>query len=70
MRKETEIWWKQANKDMGSAKRIMELGEYYVSAFLSQQAVEKALKALLIESTGNFPRIHDVVEQGLKRLPG
>lgn len=62
MRKETENWWKQAFKDMESAKRIMELGEYHVSAFLSQQAVEKALKALLIEATGNFPRIHDVVE--------
>ena len=37
-------------------------GEYHVCAFLSQQAVEKALKALLIDRTGNFPRIHDVVE--------
>ncbi len=62
MRKETENWWKQAKRDLGSAKRIMELGEYHVCAFLSQQAVEKALKALLIETTGNFPRIHDVVE--------
>ncbi|MDD1745251.1 MAG: HEPN domain-containing protein [Candidatus Methanoperedens sp.] len=62
MRKETENWWKQANRDLGSAKRIMELGEYHVCAFLSQQAVEKALKALLIDRTGNFPRIHDVVE--------
>ncbi len=62
MRKETENWWKQANRDMESAKRIMELGEYHVCAFLSQQAVEKGLKALLIETTGNFPRIHDVVE--------
>lgn len=62
MRKETENWWKLANRDLGSAKRIMELGEYHVCAFLSQQAVEKALKALLIDRTGNFPRIHDVVE--------
>lgn len=62
MRKETENWWKQADKDLESAKRIMELGEHQVSAFLSQQAVEKALKALLIETTGNFPRIHDIVE--------
>ena len=62
MKKETENWWKQANRDFESAKRIMELGEYYVCAFLFQQAVEKALKALLIDRTGNFPRIHDVVE--------
>jgi HEPN domain-containing protein len=39
MRKETEKWWKQANRDLVSAKRIMELGEYHVCAFLSQQAV-------------------------------
>lgn len=62
MKKETENWWKQANRDLESAKKIMELGEYHVCAFLSQQAVEKALKALLIDRTGNFPRIHDVVE--------
>ena len=62
MRKETENWWKQANRDLGGAKKIMELGEYHVCAFLSQQAVEKGLKALLIDRTGNFPRIHDVVE--------
>lgn len=62
MRKESEKWWNQAHKDLESAKRIMELGEYHVSAFLSQQAVEKALKALLIESTSAFPRIHDIVE--------
>lgn len=62
MKKETENWWKQANRDLESARRIMELGEYHVCAFLSQQAVEKAFKALLIEVTGNFPRIHDVVE--------
>lgn len=62
MREETENWWKQANRDFRSAKRIMELGEYYVNAFLSQQAVEKALKALLIDRTGNFPRIHDIAE--------
>ncbi|ATZ61000.2 MAG: hypothetical protein DDT33_01409 [Firmicutes bacterium] len=62
MRKETENWWKQAVKDMESAEKIMELGEYYVSAFLSQQAVEKALKALMIQQIGSFPRIHDVVE--------
>jgi len=62
VRKETKNWWKQANRDMESAKKIMELGEYHVSAFLSQQAVEKALKALLIETNSSFPRIHDVAE--------
>jgi HEPN domain-containing protein len=62
MRKEVENWWKQALRDMGSAERIMGLDDYYVSAFLCQQAVEKALKALLIQETGKFPRIHDTAE--------
>jgi len=66
MREESENWWKQAVKDMESAERIMGPGDYYVSAFLSQQAVEKALKALLIQETGNFPRIHNIVELSRK----
>lgn len=62
MKEESENWWKQAKKDFDSAEKIMKIEKYYVSAFLSQQAVEKALKALLIQRTGAFPRIHDVVE--------
>ena len=57
MREEISNWWNQALRDMESAERIMEIGDYYVSAFLSQQAVEKAFKALLIQQTDNFPRI-------------
>jgi len=61
MREEAKNWWQQAGKDLESAVRIVEI-DHHVSAFLSQQAVEKALKALLIQRTGRFPRIHDVAE--------
>ncbi len=42
------LWLKQALADLDAAKKNFEIGIYYVSAFLSQQAVEKALKALFI----------------------
>lgn len=40
-----EVWWKQAKRDLKSAKNSLNSKDYYVSALLSQQAVEKALKA-------------------------
>jgi len=56
MREEVSNWWKQALKDLKSASKNLEIKEYYVAAFLSQQAAEKALKALYIhklkESSG------------------
>ena len=32
------------------------------ATFFCQQAVEKALKALLIKKTGKFPKIHDLTK--------
>ncbi|MGB9937848.1 MAG: HEPN domain-containing protein [Methanobacterium sp.] len=56
MREEVSNWWKQAQKDLESASKNLEIKEYYITAFLSQQATEKALKALYIhklkESSG------------------
>lgn len=48
MRKETENWWKQAEEDLDSAQKNLEIKKYYLVAFLSQQAVEKGLKALIL----------------------
>lgn len=44
MREEVSNWWKQALKDLESASKNLEIEEYYVAAFLSQQATEKADK--------------------------
>ena len=57
-----EIWWKQAERDLKSSKNSLNSKDYYVSALLSQQAVEKALKCLYLKEKGELLRIHDVVK--------
>lgn len=39
-----EVWWKQAERDLKSAKNSLNSKDYYVSELLSQQAVEKEIK--------------------------
>ena len=60
MRKEIECWWEQARMDMEAACKNFDIAEYYVSSFLCQQAVEKALKAYLISKTGELIKVHDL----------
>ncbi|HEX3013225.1 MAG TPA: HEPN domain-containing protein [Methanobacterium sp.] len=55
MREEVSNWWKQALKDLESASKNFEIKEYYVTAFFSQQATEKALKALYIHKVKESP---------------
>lgn len=55
MRKEVENWWMQAKKDLEAAEKNLKIGEYYLVAFLCQQAVEKALKALYIQKKRQSP---------------
>ena len=56
-----EEWMEQAYRDLAAAKMNFTMNAYYVAAFLSQQAAEKALKALIIKETGKLRRIHDLV---------
>lgn len=60
MKEETNKWWQSALLDIDSAKKNLKIQIYHVSTFLSQQAVEKGLKALLIERTNEFPKTHDL----------
>lgn len=47
MNKEIAIkWYKQAKHDLDMAEKNISIGGYDISAFLSQQAVEKLLKAI------------------------
>ena len=62
MKKDLEIWLKQAERDLKSAKNSLNSKDYYVSALLSQQAVEKALKCLYLKEKGELLRIHDLVK--------
>ncbi len=63
MRPETKGWWEQAGADLESARSNTGAGSYYVSAFLCQQALEKAFKALWIERFREMPpKTHDLVD--------
>ena len=48
MREEVKNLFEQADRDLVSAKNCFLSKDYYVSAFLCQQAVEKALKGFFI----------------------
>ncbi len=62
MRVEILNWLEQAKRDLKAAENSLKSGDYDWASFQSQQAVEKALKALSIKKTGQFPKIHDLVK--------
>jgi HEPN domain-containing protein len=45
-------WWDQGERDLRHARHSLEDGDYEWSAFASQQAAEKALKALILSQGG------------------
>lgn len=55
MRKDAERLVRQARRDVENARKIIATGAYEVVAFLSQQAVEKYLKAAWIERQRKRP---------------
>ena len=61
MIKEAENWWRQAKDDLEKAEDNFEGNHLDGAAFFAQQSIEKALKALLINNKGSFPKIHDTV---------
>lgn len=62
MKEEVKVWLKQAERDFKSAKNSFNSKDYYVSALLCQQAVEKALKYLYFRKKKELLRIHDLVK--------
>lgn len=59
MKKTILKWWKQANRDLLTAKNCIGSGDYYAGVFFSEQAIEKGLKALYIKLFNDTPpRIH------------
>jgi HEPN domain-containing protein len=61
MRVETTPWWRQAQADLQTADIAIAGGQFYAASWFGQQAAEKALKAVLIERTGELPpRTHDL----------
>ncbi|OGW60515.1 MAG: hypothetical protein A2V83_03485 [Nitrospirae bacterium RBG_16_64_22] len=58
MREAALKWFKQARHDLEMAERNVAIGGYDVAAFLSHQAVEKLLKAIIILEGGVPPKTH------------
>ncbi len=48
-------WLEQAEKDLVVAEKNFILGEYYVTNFFCEQAVEKTLKSWYVFQTGKLP---------------
>lgn len=62
MRVEIQNWIDQSSDDFDGAKFNFNGERYYIAAFLCQQAVEKALKALfLYEKKGEVPQSHSLI---------
>ena len=65
MRRDIEVWWKQARRDYENARRNFEAEEFYLTAFLVQQAVEKSLKAYFLYKKNTFAdKTHSLVYLG------
>lgn len=70
MKEEVRRWWEQAKQDLKVAQDNFGLRHYEYAAFLCQQSVEKALKAVLLNRSGHIRKIHDLVALGKDvRLP-
>jgi len=61
-----EIWLKQAECDLKSAKNSFNSKDYYVSALLSQQAVEKAEPKEFRENKNEAGVVQEAVKNGVK----
>lgn len=62
MRKESSRLWEQSLHDLNTAQKLLSTGTYYASVFFSEQAAEKALKALDIEKRRRVEFTHDLIE--------
>ncbi len=61
MREETTEWLASAAEDFAAAQVLFDAGQHHAMALHAQQSVEKALKGLLVERTGELPaRTHDL----------
>jgi HEPN domain-containing protein len=59
---EAQIWLSYAKSDLDAAYVLLEKGDFFPRqiCFMSQQAGEKALKAVLVYLEINFPKTHDL----------
>ena len=65
MRQEVRDWWETATSDFIAAKNSFLSKDFHVAAFLCQQAVEKALKAVyILEKKSVQPVSHSLLYLG------
>lgn len=59
---EARLWMSYAKSDLDAAYALLERGDFFPRqiCFMSQQAGEKALKAILVFLDINFPKTHDL----------
>lgn len=63
MREETKLWLRQAEDDFKTAEAMLKTHRYGYTCFCSQQALEKILKAAIIELVGKRPaKTHDLIK--------
>jgi HEPN domain-containing protein len=63
MRREARLWIEAAKEDLFDANDALRRGRWFRTAFFSQQAVEKALKALFfVVRREEPPHVHIVTE--------
>ncbi len=62
MKDSTAIWWKYATENLESSKILLKSQLYNPCLQNVQQAIEKALKALLYESSAKFKKTHSINE--------
>lgn len=62
LRKQVQAFWSQSRADVATAVTLLDAGVYYASVFFSQQAAEKALKAVAIEKEHKTPKGHHLIQ--------
>jgi HEPN domain-containing protein len=58
--REALLWVAKAEADIAGARTLLSSDQIDLAAFLVQQAVEKALKALLVAAAQDVRRTHDI----------
>ncbi len=59
--REFEKWFRQAEADFAKIQILINSNSLDGAAFYSQQSIEKGLKALIIKTKKQLPRIHDLL---------
>ncbi len=62
MKDEARLWLSYAEENLEIARLALEGGYFNACLQNAQQAVEKALKAALVETKGEFPKTHSIRE--------